>query len=113
MHDPNEPESHSGMLRSTEHHAAEFFEFGGQKLHLKGTSGPPPEPSRLAEGRPIRHNVSIAGHPLPALSSSGVSHVEARTAEGHPVQHSLRSQEEAVSARKGSGQLIGQPVRRA
>ena len=113
MSDPNEPETHSGVLRASEHHSAELFEFGGHKLQLKGTSGRPAEPSRMAEGRPVGHDVALAGQ-TSAAPTSGTSHVEARTAAGHPVQHSSSSQEEAepISELKGSGQLTGQPVRR-
>jgi hypothetical protein len=107
-----ESESHSGMLRPTEHQAAEFFEFGGQKLSLKGTSGPPKEPSRIAEGRPIRHDVSLTGRTTPASGTSGPSQVESRVATGRPVQHGPGPQD-AVLESTGSGQLIGGPVRRA
>jgi hypothetical protein len=115
VHEPNEAESHSGVLRSTEHHAAELFEFGGQKLLLKGTSGPQTEPSRPAEGKPIRHDVVIAGQPGPAPATSGASQVEVRTAAGRPVRHAPASQDPLATTSpgpRGSGQLIGQPVRR-
>jgi hypothetical protein len=103
------------VLRSTEDHGAELFEFGGQKLMLKGTSGRQTEPSRAAEGRPIRHDVVIGGHVAAAPATSGASHIEVRTATGRPVQHLPGSQAQAAptsSALTGSGQLTGQPVRR-
>jgi len=103
---------HAGVLKPTKHETGEFFEFGGQKLLLRGTSGPPRERSRIAEGRPIRHDVSIAGRTIPAWGTSGASQVESRVAAGQPVQHRPRPQD-AVLGSTGSGQLIGGPVRRA
>lgn len=111
MHEPNESEFHSGMLKSHEHEAGEFFEFGGQKLLLKGTSGPPKERSRTAEGRPIRHDVLISDRTIPARGTSGASQVEIRTTVGQPVQHRPDSQDGSPGL-TGSGQLIGEPVRR-
>ena len=111
MHEPNESEFHAGMLKPHEHEAGEFFEFGGQKLLLKGTSGPPKERSRIAESRPIRHDVLISGQTTPARGTSGPSQVEIHTAVGQPVQHRPDSQDAAPGV-MGSGQLIGEPVRR-
>jgi hypothetical protein len=108
----NESESHAGVLKPTPHEAVEFFEFGGQTLVLKGTSGPPKQQSRIAEGRPVRHDVSIAGRTIPALGTSGASRVESRVASGRPVQHVPGPQDAALGS-TGSGQLIGGPVRRA
>ena len=112
MHEPNQPESHSGETKSRAHATDEFFEFGGQKLPLKGTSGLPKERSRTAEGRPIRHDVMIAGQTTPARGTSGAGQVESRVAGGRPVQHTPGPLDAAPGA-KGSGQLIGGPVRRA
>ena len=50
MHDPNQSESHAGVIKAREYEPDDVFEFGGQKLLLKGTSGPPRERSRTAEG---------------------------------------------------------------
>jgi hypothetical protein len=58
---PSEP--HAGVLRPAEPLATEVFEFGGQRLLLEGTSGPPKEPARVAEGRPVRHDVSLGAAP--------------------------------------------------
>jgi hypothetical protein len=106
------PESHAGQLKMSEHEAGEVFEFGGHKLLLKETSGPPKAPSRMAEGRPIRHDVTIAGQAIPARGTSGASQVESRVAEGRPVQHRPDAQD-AAPGLAGSGQLVGGPVRRA
>jgi hypothetical protein len=111
--EPNEPEQHAGVLKATTHHdeTTGFFEFGGRKLPVKGTSGPPRVPSRTAEGMPIRHDVSSTGRTIPA-QTSGFSQVESRIAEGRPVQH-RPSPQDAGAGLTGSGQLIGGPVRRA
>jgi hypothetical protein len=111
MQQPKQSEFHAGVLKSREYEADEFFEFGGQKLLLKGTSGPPKERSRIAEGRPIRHDVMIAGQTIPARGTSGAGQLESRVAVGRHVQHSPgpRASEPEV---KGSGQLIGGPIRR-
>jgi hypothetical protein len=111
MHEPKQHESHAGMTKSREHEADEFFEFGGQKLLLKGTSGPPKERSRTAEGRPKRHDVMIAGQTIPARGTSGTGQLEGVAVARH-IQHSPgpRVAEPGV---KGNGQLIGSPVRRA
>jgi hypothetical protein len=116
VNEPNESESHAGMLKPTEHETTEFFEFGGRKLPIKGTSGPPRVPPRTAEGKPVRHDVSTAGRTIPARTS-GVSQVESRIAEGRPVQHTPGPQETAAGPTKsgqptGSGQLTRGPVRR-
>ena len=111
MSEPNDSEQHAGVLKALPHDTAEFFEFGGQKLPLKGTSGPPRVASRTAEGMPIRHDVSTTGGTIPAPTSD-VSQVESRIAEGRPVQHTP-SPQEADTGLTGSGQLIGGPVRRA
>lgn len=108
----NESEFHAGVLKSREYEAGEFFEFGGQKLVVKGTSGPPKERSRTAELRPIRHDVVISGRTIPARETSGARQIEIRTAVGQPVQHRPDPQN-AASELTGSGQLIGEPVRRA
>lgn len=108
----NESEYHAGMLKSHEYEAGEFFEFGGQKLVVKGTSGPPKERSRTAEVRPIRHDVVISSRTIPARETSGGRQIETRTAVGQPVQHRPDPQN-AASELTGSGQLIGEPVRRA
>jgi hypothetical protein len=108
---PDESERHAGVLNATPHETTEFFEFGGQKLPLKGTSGPPRVPSRTAEGMPIRHDVSTTGRTIPARTS-GPSQVESRIAEGRPVQH-RPGLHDAATGPRGSGQLIGGPVRRA
>jgi hypothetical protein len=112
LHEPKEPASHAGELKTSEHEAGEVFEFGGHKLLLKGTSGPPEVPSRMAEGRPIRHDVVIAGQAIVARATSGASQVESRVAEGRPVQHRSSAQDAAPGV-TGSGQLVGGPVRRA
>jgi hypothetical protein len=112
MHEPNESEFQAGVFKSHEHEAGELFEFGGQKLLLKGTSGPPKERSRSAEGRPIRHDVLISSRTIPARGTSGASQVEIRNAVGQPVQHRPDLQD-AAPGLTGSGQLIGEPVRRA
>lgn len=111
MHEPKQPESHAGETKSREHEAPQYFEFGGQKLLLKGTSGPPKERSRTAEGRPTRHDVMIAG---PAIHAQGMSGAGQRASGvvGPHIQHSPGPRV-AASEEKGSGQLIGGPVRRA
>jgi hypothetical protein len=109
---PNESESHAGVLKQTEHHAGEFFEFGGQKLPLNRTSGPPKERARTAEGRPVRHDVLIAERPIPAQVTSAANQVESRVASGRPVQHRMGSLD-AAPGLTGSGQLISGPIRRA
>jgi hypothetical protein len=106
-----EPDSHAGMLKATEYESMEFFEFGGQQLPLKGTSGPPRLASRTAEGTPIRHELSTAGRTNLA-ATSGVHQIESRIAEGRPMQHTPGSQDTSAGA-KGSGQRVGGPVRRA
>jgi len=110
VHESNQSESHAGVIKAREHEPEEFFEFGGQKLLLTGTSGPPKERSRTAEGQPLRHDVSIADQTTPR-ATSGASPV-GRLAEGRPVQH-RPSPQEAAPGPTGSGQLIGGPVRRA
>jgi len=112
VHEPNKPESHAGETKSRAHETDEFFEFGGQKLPLKGTSGPPKERSRTAEGKPLRHDVMIAGQAIPVRGTSRADQVESRVAGGRPIQHTPGPLDAAPSA-KGSGQLIGGPVRRA
>lgn len=62
-------ESHAGVLKPAEPAATEVFEFGGQRFLLQGTSGPPKEPARLAEGQPVRHDVSLGG--APGVTGSG------------------------------------------
>ena len=111
MHEPKKSESHAGELKPSGYEASEVFEFGGHKLPVKGTSGPPKAPSRMAEGRPIRHDSMIAGQAIPARVTSGASQVEGRVAEGRPVQH--RPGPQAAPGVSGSGQLVGEPVRRA
>ena len=111
LHEPNKPDSHAGELKPSEHETGELFEFGGHKFLLKGTSGPPAAPSRMAEGRPIRHDVMIAGQPLSARGTSGSSQAESRMAVGRPVQHRAGPQDAAPGV-TGSGQLVGGPVRR-
>jgi hypothetical protein len=108
----NQSESHAGVLKATEQHAGEFFDFGGQKLLLTGTSGPPKEGSRIAEGRPVRHDVLIADRTIPAEATSGASQVESRVAAGQPVQH-VPGPRNAAPGLTGRGQLIGGPIRRA
>ncbi|SCK35239.1 hypothetical protein VAR608DRAFT_3180 [Variovorax sp. HW608] len=110
MNEPDEPE-HSGKLLATEPVTTEFFEIGGHRLPLHGTSGPPKVPPRTAEGLPVRHDVPSAAANIPARTS-GVSPLERRIAEGRPVQHTPGPQG-AAKAPTGSGQLIGGPVRRA
>ena len=61
-------ESHVGVLKPAEPDPTDVFEFAGQRFLLKGTSGPPQEPARLAEGRPLRHDVSVGA---PAATGSG------------------------------------------
>jgi hypothetical protein len=112
LHEPNNPESHAGELRPIENEADQVFEFGGHTLPLQGTSGPPKVPSRMAEGRPIRHDVMIAGQAIPARGTSGASQVESRVAAGRPVQH-RPGPNDAAPGVTGSGQLVGGPVRRA
>jgi hypothetical protein len=112
LHEPSKHESHAGETKSREVDVGEFFEFGGQKLPLKGTSGPPKERSRTAEGKPIRHDVTIAERTISAGGSSRSSKLETRVAEGGPVQHKPAPQEAALGA-TGRGQVIGGPVRRA
>jgi hypothetical protein len=111
MNEPNETAQHAGVLIATPHdETIEFFEFGGRKFPLKGTSGPPTVPSRTAEGMPIRHDVLTTGRTIPARTS-GVTQVESRTAEGRPVQHT--APQGVATGATGSGQRIGGPVRRA
>jgi hypothetical protein len=110
LHEPNQPKSHGGVLKSSEPETGEVFEFGGHKLPLKGTSGPAKERSRTAEGRPIRHNVMIASPTIPTPGASGASQVERRVAAGRPVQHRA-DPKDAADGLTGSGQLIGGPVR--
>ena len=112
MHEPNKPELHAGVLKPSEDEASEVLEFGGHKLLLKGTSGPPKAPSRMAEGRPVRHDVMMAGQTVPTRGTSAASQVESRVAEGRPVQHRPGPQD-AAPGLTGSGQLIGGPVRRS
>jgi len=111
MSEPNESERHAGVLKAIPYETTEFLEFGGHKLPLEGTSGPPRVPSRTAEGMPIRHDVSTTGPTIPA-QTSGVRQVESRIAEGRPVQHTPGPRD-AAAGPKASGQLIGGPVRRA
>ena len=103
----NQAESHAGVLKPIQPHAGEFFEFGGQKLLLHGTSGLPKERSRIAEGQPIRHDISLAGRTIPAEATPGAGQVVTRVASGQPAQ--LRP----IAGLTGSGQLIGGPIRRA
>jgi hypothetical protein len=112
LHEPNKSELHAGELKALEPETDEVFEFGGHKLLLRGTSGPPAARPRMAEGRPIRHDVMIAGQAIPARGTSGASQVESRVAEGQPVQH-RPAPHDAAPGGTGSGQLIGGPVRRA
>ena len=112
MHEPSEHQSHAGETKSREQDSGEFFEFGGQRLPLKGTSGPPKERPRSAEGRPIRHDVAIAGRTISAVETSGPRQLQTRVAEGRPVQHTPPPREAAPGA-TGGGQVIGGPVRRA
>lgn len=112
MHEPKEPASHAGELKPSEHEAGQVFEFGGHKLLLKGTSGLPEVPSRMAEGRPVRHDVMIAGQAIVARATSGSSQVESRVAQGRPIQHRSSPQDAAPEV-TGSGQLVSGPVRRA
>lgn len=87
------PKSHAGVLKASERHAAGFFEFGGQRLPFKGTSGPPKEAPRKAEGKPVRHDVLIAQRTIPTEPAPGATG--------------------STPGLTGRGQLIGGPVRRA
>ena len=109
---PNQSESHAGVLKPIEQHAGEFFEFGGQRLFLKGTSGPPKERSRTAEGQPIRHDVLIARRTIPLGAILDASQLESRIAAGRLVQHTPGPQD-AASGLTGTGQVTGGPIRRA
>jgi hypothetical protein len=111
LHEQNQPETHAGVLKSSEHEIDEVFEFGGHRLSLKGTSGPAKERSRIAEGRPIRHDVMIAAPTISSPGTSVTSQLESRVAVGRPVQHRA-GPNDAAPALTGSGQLTGQPVRR-
>jgi hypothetical protein len=100
------------VLKSSGQETGEVFEFGGHKIPLKGTSGPAKERSRTAEGRPIRHDVMIAGPTILTPGTSGASQVESRVAAGRPVQHRA-GPKDAAPGLTGRGQPIGGPVRRA
>lgn len=120
-------ERHSGGLKSTEPSAETFFEFGGHKIPLAGTSGPPAEQSRLAEGRPIREHgpgqeghpqiadlFKFGGHKLQLSGTSGPAKEPPRIAEGMPVRAGGPAREVAsVASPTGSGFLTEGPVRRA
>lgn len=112
MHESKKSDLHAGELKAFEPQSDEVFEFGGHKLLLRGTSGLPATRARMAEGKPIRHDVMIAGQGTSPRGTSGASQVERRMAEGHPVQHRPAAQDAAPGS-TGSGQMIGGPVRRA
>ncbi len=112
MHEPKKSELHAGELKAFEPESDEVFEFGGHKLLIRGTSGPPATRARMAEGKPTRHDVTIASPGTSARGTSGASQVERRMAEGQPVHHRPAAQDAAPGS-KGSGQMIGGPVRRA
>lgn len=108
-------QTHAGEMRGNEHAAEEFFEFGGRKLSMRGTSGPPKNPSRPAEGSPIRHDIATTAGQADSASETSPAPVQAdiRIAEGRPVQHSPGGSQGAAPTLTGSGQLTGGPVRRA
>lgn len=122
-------ERHSGELKSRDMASDAHFEFGGHRLPIAGTSGPPRTPSRLAEGKPVRAAASpnretaathfeFAGHKLLRSGTSGPASEPSRLAEGRPVARdafqNVPDFREAVAsqASTGSGFLTGGPVRR-
>ena len=80
------------------------LEFGGHKLLLKGTSGSPKAPSRMAEGRPVRHDVMMAGQTCPREERRGSR--ESRVASGGPFSTGGAHRMPRAGL-TGSGQLIG------
>lgn len=123
----NKSERHSSELKSTEHIADGFFEFGGHRLPVIGTSGPPMEQSRMAEGKPIRAGLpdreqslqpaselfEFGGSKLQLSGTSGPAKELPRTAEGMPVRRDAVSRESFSKAGStGSGHLTAGPVRR-
>jgi hypothetical protein len=91
----------------------DVFEIAGRKVLLKGTSGPAKEPARIAEGKPIRHDLIVGGRTIPAAGTSGASQKPFRVATGRPVQNRLSLQIESNTKPTGSGQIVGHAVRRA
>jgi hypothetical protein len=104
-------EQHSSELRSNEVRDGGYFNFGGKNLPFEGTSGAPPQPSRLAEGAPVQHDAprgleqatrqsagtfQFAGRNLPLEGTSGPSQVMLRRAEGAPIRHDV-----SVTSRPG------------
>ena len=122
-------ERHSGELKSRDMACDAHFVFGGHRLPIAGTSGPPMTPSRVAEGKPVRAAASpnretaathfeFAGHKLLRSGTSGPASEPSRLAEGRPVARdafqNVPDFREAVAsqASTGSGFLTGGPVRR-
>lgn len=88
---------------------------GGRTIPAAGTSGASPMPFRMAAGRPVQHPQNRPGQ-LFAAGTSGPSPMQLRMATGRPAQHpqSRPGQPFAGTATPtGSGQAVGQPVRRA
>jgi hypothetical protein len=122
----NKSELHRGELKSTEPSTEGSFEFGGHKIPLAGTSGPRPEQSRLAEGKPIRGNApGSVSHPqiadlfefgglkLKLSGTSGPAKEPPRVAEGMPVRAGAPARQVLSTASlTGSGSLMSGPVRR-
>lgn len=121
-------ERHSGELKSTGHIAEGFFEFGGHRLPLDGTSGPPKEQPRVAEGKPIRAGATergpdpeavatsfdFGGSKLQVSGTSGPAKELPRFAEGTPNRHGTSDREPvAREGSTGSGHLTGGPTRRS
>jgi hypothetical protein len=120
-------ERHSGELKSRDMASDAHFEFGGHRLPIAGTSGPPSTPSRVAEGKPVPAAASretaathfeFAGHKLLRSGTSGPAKEPSRLAEGRPVARdgfrNVPDSREAVASQAltGSGFLTGGPVRR-
>ena len=122
-------ERHSGELKSRDMASDVHFEFGGHRLLIAGTSGPPSTPSRVAEGKPVpaaaapsretaATHFEFAGQKLLRSGTSGPASEPARLAEGRPVAReafrNVPDLREAVASQAltGSGYLTGGPVRR-
>ena len=54
--------------QETEH---EVFEFAGKKLLKSGTSGPHKLPTQVAQGTPVRHDLTVAGRSMMSAGTSG------------------------------------------
>lgn len=81
--------------QETEH---EVFEFAGKKLLKSGTSGPHKLPTQVAQGTPVRHDLTVAGRSMMSAGTSGPHSLPIRRPTGLPVQVNIGQQQAATAS---------------